>query len=294
MKIPYKKFNFRQKTLDKIETANNIIEEYQEDGYELTLRQLYYQFVSRDLIENKQSEYKTLGDIVNNARLAGLIDWDAIVDRTRKIVEWDSHENPSAAIDDLADRYAIDTREGQLVYIEAWIEKEALAGVLERAAMKADIPYFSCRGYVSQSAMWRASQRILNKLCDYERCVILHLGDHDPSGIDMTRDIRDRLEMFGDGADIEVDRIALNMDQIKRLNPPPNPARITDSRYQKYRVEFGDESWELDALEPKVITGLIGKNVDLLTDGQLRQDRLLLQRDQRSKLREIAEGYESL
>lgn len=81
-----------------------------------------------------------------------------------------------------------------------------------------------------------------------ERRVILHLGDHDPSGIDMTRDISDRLELFG--ADVEVKRIALNWDQIDEFTPPPNPAKLSDSRAGAYIAEYGDESWELDALEP--------------------------------------------
>ena len=84
--------------------------------------------------------------------------------------------------------------------------------------------------------------------------MIIHLGDHDPSGIDMTRDIQERLQMFG--ADVYVKRVALTMNQIGTYNPPPNPAKITDSRASKYIDEYGNESWELDALEPQVITDL--------------------------------------
>ncbi len=290
MKIYYKNFHFRQSTLDKIEMANNIIEEYQQDGDELTLRQLYYQFVSRDFIENKQSEYKTLGDIVNNARLAGLIDWDSIVDRTRKIIQWQNYENPAEAIREVADRYAINTRQGQEVYVEAWIEKEALAGVLERAAGDADIPYFSCRGYVSQSAMWRAAMRIQKKLQEHNRCVILHLGDHDPSGIHMTVDIRNRLELFG-CENTEVDRIALNMEQIEQYNPPPNFAKATDTRFDDYQKEFGDKSWELDALEPRVIRKLVKQCVENLTDETMEYERIVLQRKQKFRLKNIAENW---
>ncbi len=294
MKIPYKHFNFHSCTLELINTANEIIEEYQDAGYELTLRQLYYQFVSRDIIANKSSEYKKLGGILNDGRLAGLVDWDAIVDRTRKIVQWENYENPADAIYCLSEQYAVDTRVGQKVYIEAWIEKEALAGVLQRAAIKADIPYFSCRGYVSQSAMWRAAQRISNKLRydDYEQCVILHLGDHDPSGIDMTRDIRERLELFQ--CDVQVDRIALSMEQIEQYNPPPNPAKLTDSRCNKYMSEFGTESWELDALEPEVITDLVKSSVDELTDKKIRNARIKLQEEQKIKLQEIANNFENI
>lgn len=94
--------------------------------------------------------------------------------------------------------------------------------------------------------MWSAAQRFISQ--DYrDNRVIIHLGDHDPSGIDMTRDIQERLQMFG--ADVYVKRVALTMNQIGTYNPPPNPAKITDSRASKYIDEYSNESWELDALE---------------------------------------------
>lgn len=97
--------------------------------------------------------------------------------------------------------------------------------------------------------MWRATRRL------GDGDIIFYLGDHDPSGIDMTRDIRDRLRMFG--VDVEIDRLALNMDQVKKYNPPPNPAKMTDTRCHSYVSEFGNESWELDALEPRLMAELV-------------------------------------
>ena len=91
--------------------------------------------------------------------------------------------------------------------------------------------------------------------------VVLHLGDHDPSGLDMTRDIRERLELFSGYADFEVRRVALTMEQIEDQQPPPNPAKITDSRYEGYAAEYGSDSWELDALEPRFISDLIRDNI---------------------------------
>ena len=84
-KITYKEYRLKQASLDIINQANQIIREYSAQGFDLTLRQLYYQFVSRDLIPNSQREYKRLGSIINKGRLAGLVDWNAIVDRTRNL-----------------------------------------------------------------------------------------------------------------------------------------------------------------------------------------------------------------
>jgi hypothetical protein len=292
-KIQYQDFNFREATLSTIEKANDIIDEYLAEGYELTLRQLYYQFVARGIIPNKDSEYKRLGSVVNDGRLAGLVDWNAIVDRTRKIQingHWDS---PEDIIQESANCYAIDTRETQEVYVEVWIEKEALAGILEQACEPLDVPYFSCRGYVSQSAMWRAGRRIKREL-NGSHCsaTILHFGDHDPSGIDMTRDIGDRLKLFE--VDVEVKRVALNMEQVEQYNPPPNPAKTTDSRYDGYIAEYGEESWELDALDPRTITRLIQENVIDLTDLIERKRLIARQESQREKLQTIADNFDKL
>ena len=273
----FKTFRFRADTLDVIDQANDIIEEYTDQGYELTLRQLYYQFVARDLILNTQRSYKRLGGIVNDARLAGLIDWRTIKDRTREhkhITHWD---NPEEIIESCARSFTIDLREDQPVYMEVWVEKEALAGIIERVCRKLDISWFACRGYVSQSAMYEASERIFTKSDGWNKeAIILHLGDHDPSGLDMTGDIERRMEMFD--CTVEVRRLALNMDQVKQYSPPPNFAKITDSRYAPYREKYGKDSWELDALEPSVISNLVEDEVDGLTDPDLFEARLKLQK----------------
>lgn len=287
-------FNFRGSTVTLIDQAEEIIAEYMAEDYELTLRQLYYQFVARGIIANKNSEYKRLGSIVNDARLAGLLDWDAIVDRTRKI-QINSHwKDPSEIIQSAVNCYALDTRKTQPTYIEVWVEKEALAGILERACEPLDVPYFSCKGYVSQSAMWRAGRRIVAKLktAHHNKAIVLHLGDHDPSGIDMTRDIQDRLVLFE--ADVEVKRIALNMEQVEQFNPPPNPAKITDSRCESYVAEYGEESWELDALDPRTINELVTKQINNLTVQSKRKVLVKEQEEQREKLQAIADQFDDL
>ena len=292
-KIAYIKKTFRQATEDLIAKANEIIDSYAADGYDLTIRQLYYQFVARGILENRQRNYKRLVDTINNARLAGLVDWERIVDRTRTMrgnSHWDS---PKDIISACASQFRLDTRLTQDTYIEVWIEKDALVGVLEGVCTELDVPYFSCRGYTSQSAVWRAANRVKSMAAGrVGRAVIIHLGDHDPSGIDMTRDIQTRLEIFGCSA--HVDRIALNMDQVTEYSPPPNPAKITDSRYDAYVEEYGEESWELDALDPRSIYELIRQTISQYTNNSRRQALIDDQWNNRRQLRGVATNWDQI
>ncbi len=263
-KIKYVDQTFQAGTLALIKQCNAIIAEYTAQGFILTLRQLYYQLVSRDVIANRQKEYKRLGSIVNDARLAGLIDWTAIEDRTRELRKQPEWDNPAEIVEACADQFRVDLWDGQKYRPEVWIEKDALLGVIEGVCNELGVPHFSCRGYTSQSEMWGAGQRLRGYLKRKQIPIIFHFGDHDPSGRDMTRDIVDRLELFMGG--LEVKRLALNMDQVEQYDPPPNPAKTTDSRYQAYIAEFGAESWELDALEPAVIATLIREAVTALIE----------------------------
>lgn len=286
--------NFSEGSLEIIRQANDIIIDYQSQGFTLTLRQLYYQFVSRDLIPNKQSEYKRLGSVLNDARLAGLVDWDAIEDRTRNLEAPAWWDTPNVLLDTAARQFRTDLWRTQDYRVEVWLEKEALVGVIEPVCERWRLPYFACRGYSSQSEQWRAGKRFAGHIAAGQDVVVLHLGDHDPSGIDMTRDNDDRLRMFAaadDPSNLEIRRIALNMDQVRRYNPPPNPAKVTDSRYDGYRRNYGDESWELDALSPTVIDRLITGEIEGIVS-MPEWNALLEEEDAaREALRELARTW---
>lgn len=302
-----------------IQQAAEICADYQQQGYDLTLRQLYYQFVARGLIENTDRSYKRLGSIVNRARMAGLLDWDYIVDRTRNLRSIGHYENPAEIIDVATRAYRLDMWEDQPVRVEVWVEKEALAGVIEQVAGRLDCAWFSCRGYVSQSEIWGAARRHLAYITGGQRVVVLHLGDHDPSGIDMTRDMASRLDTFttqdylnahagdfdgdkvstrlireamareaGGTPALEVHRIALTWDQVQEYQPPPNPAKMTDSRVEGYIDAYGTESWELDALDPSTLSALVEDHVLALRDEERWEAMEELEEEGQSLLRDAS------
>ncbi len=320
-RIAYETKRFRGDALDAIHTANQILEDYDQQGYDLTLRQLFYQHVARGLIPNTERSYKRLGKIVNDARMAGLIDWDHIVDRTRNVRSIAHWKDPAEIIDATARSFKVDLWATQENYVEVWIEKDALVGVIEGICRELDVPYFSCRGYTSQSEMWSASQRLLERVLEGKHVYVIHLGDHDPSGIDMTRDIDDRLSVFvasdyvrakteEDGVELDddaasyinrrakealglftVDRIALTMAQVRQYNPPPNPAKVTDSRAAGYIRKYGNESWELDALDPPVMTQLIRDSVEALIEGIPWDEEIAREREGQRLLRQASTDW---
>lgn len=289
--ICYEDKRFGIERLKMIQQANAIIAEYSAEGYDLTLRQLYYQFVSRDLIPNEQSAYKRLGNLVSEGRRAGLIDWSAIIDRTRNLQQLGTWESPEAILAEGASVFRFNRWESQPYYVEVWFEKDALMGVFERVAHELRVPFFSCRGYMSDSEVWGAAQRLAQKNdAEGKNVVVLHFGDHDPSGIDMSRDIRDRLALFG-APEVDVRRLALTMRQVNQYEPPPNPAKETDSRFAGYRDKFGDESWELDALEPTVLAALVRDEISSLLDEDEWHSEIERERVACAQLKAISDNY---
>lgn len=292
--ICYEAKNFRANALETIENANRIITTMAQDGYRLSLRQLYYQFVSEDLIPNTERSYKNLGTLVSNARLAGLISWMAIEDRGRVCANmgyWE--EDTYNVIDGLEGQISFDRWARQENYVEVWVEKDALSSVIARPCHSWNVRYMACKGYMSSSAAWVAGQRYKEAAAAGKNLVLIHLGDHDPSGIDMTRDNNFRVDMFA-GTSVEVRRLALNMDQIEEYGPPPNPAKLSDSRAEDYVQQYGSSSWELDALKPAVIDDLIRKEIRSLVDYETWVEVGNEEEEERQKLRDLSENWDQV
>lgn len=303
-KIKYKNINFSTDRKSIVDQAVELVNSYRLQGYNLTLRQLYYQFVSRNIFPeswgdketgstNNERSYKKLGDIIADARLAGIVDWHAIEDRTRNVDGNNHWTNPAEVVRACANQFQLDKWTTQKYRVEVWVEKDALEGVVGKAAKAMDVAFFSCRGYASMTSMWDAGQRLKGHACHGQIPVILHLGDHDPSGIDMSRDIEDRVSMFMDehSEKLIFNRIALNRPQIDQYSPPPNPAKVTDSRFKKYQDEHGDDSYELDALDPAVIEELIRKHISKYRNETQFGKRKDEEDGHRDNLRKAAENW---
>ena len=299
-----------------INQVNEILEEYAGYGFDvMTLRQIYYQLVARDLVENTDQSYKRIGSIIKKARDAGKIDWESIKDTTRGVRGHYHLDDFEDGLKDMARTFRQDLWENQPWWVMVMIEKDALAYVVGKICNDLDIPWTTNRGYPSASHLMRVASQVSSALEAGKKVLILHLGDLDPSGWDMTSDLAFRLGLYsredpglvdlgeddfswsedsglvgfydhqviGDpySQPLLIKRMALNMDQVEQYNPPPNPAKLSDSRVGFYLDKFGRSSWELDALPPPIFKELIEAEFEAVVDqDQWDEDNAEMEREQ--------------
>ncbi len=276
--------------LPKLELINGILDNYRAQGLRLTLRQLYYQMVARDHIPNNMAEYKKIINLCTKGRMGGLIDWDSIEDRLRRPRLPYSADDPQDALEDIASQYRLNRQKGQDWNVEVWLEKEALSAIVGKVTSKYHVNLMVNRGYSSCTAMRDAHQRFER----HENNIILYMGDHDPSGLDMIRDCDDRVSEFNDmhsGYDLRVRHIALTMDQIEAFNPPPNFVKATDSRAGGYNDSFGEDCWEIDAIEPQDLTDTVENHIKDWIDLDKYDAVVDEEKEDKANLRMIAENY---
>lgn len=333
---------------DKRETVNSIIaimNNFSRQGYKLTLRQLYYQLVQKNIAPNDDVVYKRLSSLLDDCRYSGTVDWNGIEDRGRVPYTPYFEDSVEEALKRTINSYKLDRRIGQKIYTELWTEKDAISGIIKQAVREFTLTVGVNKGFASSTAIYNAYNRISAELYEVKNVVILYLGDHDPSGLDMIRDIRDRLEMmlingnrcsaivreFGDsdlgfynleeyinesdyadqiqdaediGDNDKVDQIkmrvildnyfkirhiGLTMEQINKFHLPPNPAKITDPRAKKYIKEYGNISWEVDALQPSDLVKIIEFSLDDVIDTEQMQEVILKEGADKAKITEFIE-----
>jgi hypothetical protein len=286
-KIAYTEQRFYNNSRWLIDEINAILEHYVQLGFgSMTLRQLFYQLVKSNKITNTKKSYNNLGTLLGTARLAGYIDWDHLEDRARQVRGVRTFDTPLQVLRDGYLTYRIDMWENQAVRPEIWIEKDALSGPFESICGKLNVNLLACKGYLSLSEAHEAALRFRRIQNEQEQTpIIFHFGDHDSSGLDMTRDIRAKFDLFIGGADVR--RIALTMDQIKQFDLPPQYAKMTDPRYEAYRAQHGDQSWELDALDPQTLNDLVEEAVKGVRDEDKWNESLEREEQETNALRSV-------
>ena len=290
-KRKYKENNLRtnrRKLLDKIIP---ITEEYLAKRYKITVRQMFYQLVAREIVKNTERAYDRTSEILKDGRLFGEIDWELIVDRGRQTIMPPEFQSISHLIRSAKSSYRSDRWKEQEYYVEVLVEKDALAGILEPVAEEYHVSLLANKGYPSISSMYDLAGRIEKKQSE-KKCVILYMGDHDPSGRDMVNNIPKQMELLG--IHVPVDHIALTQDQISQYHLPVQYAKESDSRYKEFKKEFGPNSCELDALDPGVLGGILETNIKKYLDEDLYKQAIEREDEDKAKLDTVADGLEPM
>lgn len=286
MKIKTENHRFNGNNPQLIKQCDEILTDLNSRGYTLTLRSLYYQLVSKNIIPNTQAEYSKLSKLMTKARRAGLIDWSHIYDGTRQLSQNQHFENPQEILETAKDSFRVDLWRTQPIRVEVWVEKSALLGTLENLCQRFDVGLMSTRGNPSATILHETSMRIeRNYHRNNQSTLILYCGDHDASGLNIPQAISSNLhhvqKLFG------LERLCLNRDQVNQYGLPPNPAKETDPNYKKYEAIHGSQSWELDALQPDVLVGIVEQRLVEVLDAEAFNDQINLQELYRQQLAEI-------
>lgn len=297
-----------------VPVVNEILTQY---DFPLTVRQIYYRLISDpyNLFENTRSNYTGFDRILTKAREEEEIDWTKIEDRTRQSIGGEEEiddETPEEFLQDYLytlescwRRYDLKMWLSQQNFIEVWVEKDALSSLISQACQKYRVLVFPSRGYSSFTKVKEGIRRlyknteIISKDIDNpitnKPTFVLHLADHDPSGLGMTQDLKNRFAKY-DAEFIRVERIGLNIEQVRQFNLRPNPVKRADSRSAEYVQTFGTECWELDALPPDELQKLIVTEIENYIDWgaweatkkEIEEGKLEIQ----EKLKKIMESIE--
>jgi len=270
--------------LDILGQVQQIIDAY---DFALSLRQIYYQLVAKQIIPNEQKHYKNLSRLCVIGRDTGILQETAFIDRLRVVDKPASWDDLSDFLEDVRGAYKKNKWNNQNSYIEIWTEKDALRGVVAPITHDYDVALFVVRGQVSRTAIYESYKRFAQKVMEGKECTLFYFGDFDPSGISIYTSIIERLKEFGEGLPIEFKRVALTAEQIREHDLPQDPAKTSDPNCNKFIKEYGDNVVELDSLPPNVLRELIRESIESKMDGQLFGQVQQVEEGERIKLDEL-------
>lgn len=268
------------KTAHLIEQALDILRGL----HPMTVRQIYYQLVSRQVIKNNRGQYQAVSKALVHARQEETIPWEWIEDRLRRpraVPMWDGL--PAFATT-ACRAYRRNVWDSQTVYLEVWLEKDALSGIFEGILDHYGVTLNVGRGYDG----WDSLHNAAGRFGDGDGVVVLYFGDFDPSGEDMVRSLRDRLAWFG--CEPEIVKCALTEDDVERYELPPDFAKVTDSRTAKFIEKYGDVSVEIDALPIDVLRARLREEVERHIDMEALRVTLETEEEERAELSALLVG----
>lgn len=271
------------KRTTKSEKRIEYIKKVLRDFHPMTVRQVYYRLVAAQIIDNNRSSYKAVSNLLVDLRLDGTIQWDYVEDRLRRPRRVGMWQDMKSFMRTVRNAYWRDIWADQPYKVEVWLEKDALSGIVGDVCDEFRCTLNVGRGYDGWSSIHNAALRHGNG----DDSIILYLGDHDPSGQDMSRSLEERLNELG--CYPKIIRIGLNQEDIEEYNLPPDLTKTTDSRRAKFVAEYGDEAVELDALPPTVLQERVRQNIDQWIDHTLFEAQKAIEKREEAYINQLVD-----
>jgi hypothetical protein len=273
----------RRRTKADIAELRGLLERVLRQYQPMTVRQVFYRLVSTGAIVKTEAEYKgTVCRLLAEMRRDRQIPYGWIADNTRWQRKPRTHASLNAALRETAELYRRRVWDAQDVYVEVWLEKDALAGVLYEETEQWDVPLMVTRGFSSLSFLHSAAEAIADV---GKPAYLYHFGDRDPSGVAIDRKIEQDLRAMAPEAEIHFERVAVTPEQIVTLNLPTRPTKTSDTRSRN----FIGESVEVDAIEPPTLREIVRNCIEQHIDQRVLASTLAIEREERASLRYVAE-----
>ena len=274
-----------RRTRTEIQAIRQAIREILAEIQPATVRQTFYQLVSRGVIAKTEGEYKrTVVRLLTVMRRAGEIPFGWIADSTRWMRKPHSYAGLSDMLEQQQHFYRRALWDNQAAYVEIWLEKDALAGVLYDVTAEFDVPLMVTRGYPSISYLYEAADAIAET---GKPAYLYYFGDYDPSGCDITRAVEAGIREFAPKADIHFTRVAVTPAQIHLLGLTTRPTKDTDSRSRN----FEGESVEADAIPPSTLRQMVRNCIESHLDFEQLQRLQVVEEAERETLRRMARTF---
>ena len=272
----------QKQSLELLEQVQEIIRGY---DFALTLRQIYYQLVARQIIPNQQKYYMKLSRLCVTGRDEGILPEDAFADRLRKVDKPSSWIDLNEFMESVRKSYCKDKWQDQDSYLEIWTEKDALRSVLTEITYPYDINLMVVRGQVSRTAIYEAYERYYEAQRNAKDCYLYYAGDFDPSGLSIYHSLVKRISDYGEaGEDITFERIALTPEQIEEYDLPSDPGKQADPNYKRFVAEYGNNVVELDSLPPDALRGVVMNCIASHIDPQILEEVQEIELEEQAKL----------
>lgn len=248
----------RRRTRHELDEIKEEIADILEEDNPATVRQVYYRLVSAGVIEKTEQEYKRTVRLLTAMRHDEEVPMEWIADYTRWMRKPRTFESGEDALRSTAQLYRRALWSSQPVYVEVWLEKDALSGVVVEETDPYDVPLMVTRGYPSVSFLHAAAEVIRGYARRGKPAVLYYLGDHDPSGVDIPRFVEERIREYAPEAEIDFQRLAVTPAQIEAWDLPTRPTKRTDTRARN----FDGGSVEVDAIPPAQLRQLVRESIE--------------------------------